>query len=94
MPTEITDDDWRRTGQERYLTGATLFWRAWHETRPGWDHDHCDFCWAKFMDCDDVPAALRSGYTTDDEHTWVCAGCALDFAARLKLKLIGGPTAR
>lgn len=68
-----------------------MYWRSWHETRPGWDHDHCEFCWAKFMDRDDVEDVLREGYTTADEYWWVCAVCANDFAARLQLTLVDGP---
>lgn len=93
MSQGITDDDWRLMGQERFLSGATLYWRVWHETRPRWDHDHCAFCFEKFMDRADVPDVLREGYATDDEYRWVCAGCASDFADRFKLKLIGGPAA-
>ena len=43
-------DDWRLTTQEEYLSGATLVrkpYRVWSET---WEHDHCAFCWAKFID--------------------------------------------
>ncbi|HEX8522435.1 MAG TPA: hypothetical protein VF669_09275 [Tepidisphaeraceae bacterium] len=93
MSQKVTDDDWRLLGQERYLSAATLFWRAWHETRPGWDHDHCEFCNAKFMDREGVADVLREGYTTDDGYRWVCAGCASDFAERFKFKLVGGPAA-
>ena len=43
--------DWRLDrGQESYLQGATLVrkpYRIWSET---WEHDHCEFCWAKFVD--------------------------------------------
>ena len=44
------DKDWRLQGQEKYLQGATLLrkrYKAWSED---WEHDHCEFCWAKFMD--------------------------------------------
>src|SRR5947208_2930159 len=44
------EEDWRLRGQEDYLQGATLLrkpYRAWSED---WEHDHCEFCWAKFMD--------------------------------------------
>jgi hypothetical protein len=37
-------------GQEEYLKGAVLVrkpYRAYSET---WEHDHCEFCFAKFMD--------------------------------------------
>jgi hypothetical protein len=93
MSQQVTDDDWRLQGQERYLSGATLYWRVWHGTRAGWDHDHCEFCFTKFMDRADVPDVLGEGYTTDDEYRWVCAKCAADFAARFKFKFVGGPAA-
>ncbi len=69
-------DDWRRTGQERYLTGATFFARRYRPRRPGWDHDHCEFCGAKFASNE---GDLDSGYTTADEYRWVCARCFADF---------------
>ena len=67
------DQDWRLgRGQERYLQGATLVrkpYRVWSET---WEHDHCEFCWAKFVDpafseahaqlVRDEPTVLTEGY--------------------------------
>ena len=50
-----SDDDWRLRGQEDYLQGATLIrtrYTAWSED---WEHDHCEFCWTKFMDPDFSP---------------------------------------
>lgn len=93
MSQQVSDDDWRLQSQERYLSNATLFWRAWHQSRPNWDHDHCSFCSAKFMDRTDGSAVLHDGYTTENEYYWVCADCARDFAQRFKFNLIGGPAA-
>lgn len=28
--------------------GSQLKWRAWMQLRVDWDHDHCEFCGAKF----------------------------------------------
>jgi hypothetical protein len=92
MSRSITDDDWRLQGQEHYLSAAKLSWRHWSETRPGWDHDHCSFCWAKFA-AFEGPGILHDGYTTDDEYYWVCPTCAADFAQRFNFILIGGPAA-
>jgi hypothetical protein len=86
------NEDWRLGGQERYLTGLTLFWRTWRETRPGWDHDHCEFCWVEFAARED-PDIQREGYTTDDEYHWICADCARDFRTRFDFTLVGGPLA-
>ena len=67
-------DDWRLSGQERYLTGVSLQWADWHPPRPEWDHDHCEFCWAKFVDpafsewharvAREDPKVLTEGYAT------------------------------
>jgi hypothetical protein len=61
------DSDWRLQGQESYLKGVTLVRRAWRvpTSNPAWDHDHCEFCWAKFMDADS-PHVMREGHATGD----------------------------
>jgi len=51
----MEQNDWRLGGQDRYLKGVTLLRRAYTRYREGWDHDHCAFCWAKFM-VEDGPA--------------------------------------
>ncbi len=78
--TEISANpsDWRLQGQESYLKGVTLTRRQWRETRPGWDHDHCEFCEAKFAD-ERIPDALHAGWTTLDEYRWICDDCYRDF---------------
>jgi hypothetical protein len=77
----MSDQDWRLTGQEQFLAGATLVRRAWRESRPGWDHDHCEFCWEKFSDIPTIEA-IREGWTTADEYHWICDGCFHDFNDR------------
>lgn len=47
--TEVTPDDWRLRGQEDFLQGATLVRKRYRATETN-DHDHCEFCWRKFMD--------------------------------------------
>ena len=42
-------DDARLCGQEAYLAGVTLVHQPWNPANPKNDHDHCEFCWAKFM---------------------------------------------
>ena len=46
----VEDDDWRLTGQEKYLHGAKLVRKAYHAQSATSEHEHCEFCWAKFMD--------------------------------------------
>jgi hypothetical protein len=75
----MTDSDWRLQGQEKYLTGASLFHRSWHR-RPDRDHDHCEFCWAKFSET--AAGVLREGWTTADEYRWICDNCFSDFRVR------------
>ena len=48
------DDDWRLLrGQDEYLHGATLVRKPFRG-----EHDHCEFCWAKFVD-----PAFSEGHT-------------------------------
>jgi hypothetical protein len=72
--------DWRLQGQEKYLAGVTLIYRAYRQypRNESWDHDHCEFCWGKFM-VDDVPDVLHAGYCTEDDYHWVCEQCFNDF---------------
>jgi hypothetical protein len=74
-------DDWRLTGQERYLQGVSLQLARWKADRPGWDHDHCEFCWAKFGG-QELPGALQVGYKTADGYRWICQNCFSDFQQR------------
>ncbi len=71
-------DDWRLQGQKRYLQGAVMHKDRWVSRHPDWDHDHCEFCWAKFMERD-LPDVLHFGYTTRDRERWVCETCFEDF---------------
>jgi hypothetical protein len=43
-------EDWRRTGQEAYLSGRSFTWKRYQAYSGNWDHDHCEFCWTKFLD--------------------------------------------
>ena len=76
----MDDSDWRLRGQEKWLKGLTLSRRFWRQTRPHWDHDHCEFCNAKFADAEWVE--VREGWTTPTEYHWICDQCFSDFRER------------
>ncbi len=62
--------------------------QAYRVHSEAWEHDHCEFCWAKFMDPTFSPASreqvaadpeiLTEGYTTTAAHSngadyhWIC----------------------
>ncbi len=73
----VEQNDWRLTNQRNYLQGAVLVWKVWTQRREDWDHDHCEFCWAKFME--NRADAEGAGYTTEDEYRWICKRCFQDF---------------
>lgn len=77
------DDDWRLRGPTDYLVGVELEWISYSPPSPTWDHDHCEFCWAKFMDVD-APDVLRMGYKTITDNQWICESCFADFKSRFK----------
>ena len=73
----MSDNDWRRNGQEKYLAGAELiFTGEFQSFSEKWDHEHCEFCWEKFGEADNY---LHSGYCTADGKHWICPDCFEDF---------------
>jgi len=75
-------DDWRRQGQEIDLKGCAFAWRRYAAPSPQWDHDHCEFCWSKFMVGPNAPTdALAEGYRAQaaDSRRWVCRQRFEDF---------------
>ncbi len=77
------EKDWRLENLETQEMRGVRFQRMrYREYRPGWDHDHCVACWAKFAEFDDPNEPIQhEGYTTcaDYEHgaeyDWVCLEC-------------------
>lgn len=54
--------------------GATLTWKRYQPRRPAWEHEHCEFCFHKFLDpnyasshakmlSDDPVGSSDAGYT-------------------------------
>jgi hypothetical protein len=83
-------NDWRLTNQEEYLKGATLQWRRYNRPSEAWDHDHCAFCWAKFMEGDALDV-FHEGYVTDDNRHWICETCVEDFKDMFQWRLFNLP---
>jgi hypothetical protein len=69
-------DDWRFMGQDEYLMGAKLIHQKYCIPKQDWDHDHCEFCSAKFSE---LEGDLHEGYCTVDKNYWICEKCFNDF---------------
>jgi len=82
----MNNNDWRRQGQEHYLIGATLVRIKYADRVIRTDHDHCEFCFAKFSDT--IPDSLTEGYTTTDDYRWICDNCYADIKEQFKWLLI------
>jgi len=67
-------DDWRLRGQDTYLKHIKLLKLNYSKRKTKTDHDHCEFCWKKFTDENDL-----HGYTTEDHYRWICEECYNDF---------------
>ncbi|MFZ2269319.1 MAG: hypothetical protein WAV95_17225 [Azonexus sp.] len=72
-------NDWRLTNQATYLKGVALVRRSYAAAHEGNDHDHCEFCFSKFM-VDGLCGTLSAGYATLDGARWICEACYSDFA--------------
>jgi hypothetical protein len=72
----VSQNDWRRQGQERYLKGQHLTLKKYTKYSEDWEHDHCEFCNTKFME---GTGDLPEGWVTDDNYHWICMQCYKDF---------------
>lgn len=72
-----TAKDWRLTHQENYLKGVVLKWQPYSPSSAENDHDHCEFCFTKFMH--NEPNTLHEGFATSDRYRWICKPCFDDF---------------
>ena len=83
--------DWREQGQEKYLSGLEFTKRRYERYSESWDHDHCEFCGAKFCEDGSEGAAtgdcLTDGYGTADNYRWICEPCFRDFRDKYHLRL-------
>jgi hypothetical protein len=72
--------DWRLSWGQDFLRGAVFRWEEYLAPSEVWDHDHCAFCWQKFMEVDH-PSIQRFGFVTatDVQEWWVCRDCFEDF---------------
>ena len=78
--------DWRLQGQEKYLLAKTFVIKRYADRKTTTDHDHCEFCSAKFSET--IPECLRSGYTTTNDYHWICDKCFTDFKELFKWTLV------
>jgi hypothetical protein len=78
--------DWR-IENAKHTFGATLQLKKYTRYSESWDHDHCEACWAKFMESAG-PQIAAEGYATEDNYRWICADCfvALKVAMGWKLR--------
>jgi hypothetical protein len=83
---EREPNDWRLTNQKRYLNESVLYWKRYKPSNLDNDHDHCEFCFAKFME-GNIQDTLRDGYTTSDGYHWICSSCFEDFKNLFKWKV-------
>jgi len=80
--------------QEHFLKGVSLIHRSYRRNagNPAWDHDHCEFCWAKFM-AEDHPEVLHVGYATPDDYYWICEQCFQAFREKFHWTVISDDSA-
>jgi len=77
----MSNNDWRITNQANYLHEKQLIHTKYRVIRDIWDHDHCEFCWEKFLEND-------LAYCTLDQYHWVCESCFKDFKDSFKWLIV------
>lgn len=82
----IEKDDWRLlTPSIDKLRHKNFIYNQFKIKKDKWDHEHCEFCNAKFSE---NRGDLNFGYSTEDEYYWVCEKCFQDFQDLLDFKLL------
>ena len=61
------------SGRYELLRGRTFCKKRYQTKSDRWDHDHCEFCWAKFTE--DIDGTEHEGFTTTDRYYWICDEC-------------------
>lgn len=92
----MPERDWRLSGQEKYLFGATLVHRDYRQDPlmdSPWERDRCEFCRAEFWK-ENFPDVLHEGYSTPNGLHWICDECFNDFAGMFLWKVAGSSEAR
>ncbi len=77
--------DWR-VDNAKWTRGAVLQFKKYTRHSEKWEHDHCEGCWAKFMESS-APDVLTEGYVTEDNYRWICAECYRDLKDLMGWKL-------
>jgi len=78
-------DDWRLNGQEEYLLNVKIKYSKFDKEKTNGDHDHCVFCWHKFMsDFTNIEDCSTTGYCTLNKEVWICEQCYNDFHKMFK----------
>lgn len=78
-------NDWRLNGQEEIVMNAELKKETFNHN----GHEHCIFCWHKFMKHSEYQKNCSNhGYCTIDEKYWICDNCYNDFKNLFKWKLV------
>ena len=76
------ENDWRLfREQDKYLSGVSLVKGLYKPNTSFNDHDHCEFCMAKFGKGNND---LKEGYSTEDGSIWICPECYDDFKEQFK----------
>jgi hypothetical protein len=92
----MTDEsDWRLPfgDEDQYYSGLSLCRRRFRGKYPG-DHEHCEFCWAKFLDEGDSPhpedthVIVHEGCANEGNDIWICDSCFSDFHERFSWKVL------
>jgi len=77
--------DWR-IDNAKWTRGAVFKFKKYTRPSEEWDHDHCEACWATFMESGS-PDVLTEGYATEDDYRWVCPQCFSDLKEEMGWKL-------
>ena len=82
---KMEENDWRLWDDSDCFRNEKFYFRKYKKSSERWDHEHCNFCWARISEYDDE---LNEGYCTVKDELWVCPQCFNDFKEKFNLEVV------
>lgn len=73
------NQDWRDRGQGKYFAGVVFTLQTYQPPSAQWDHEHCEYCFAKITADSTIADSHQVAYASADKRWWVCETCFADF---------------
>ncbi len=88
---KTNNDDWRLSGYNGHLDGKVFVFKKFFPSKKN-DHEHCEFCWKKISNLQNLEEdCVSGGYCYFNSKTgqtnWICQECFENFKSKFNFKV-------